>query len=267
MRSSLWCALLLCSAVMIAALASSSAFGGIVVISRDSRITVDGIGQGTPFNRDRTFSGSGTFADTVAGEEGSRPDGAFAHGNATQTTFLEFTPSGGPFTGFGNVHVDVFAQLAGEPQSGNQVSADSILEVVFRVLNFNEPFQINGEFETLDLFPNASVRLINADASPTTPDLFNVENDSEVRVDPKFDSGVISLPPAEYRLTLTASAGSSGIGPGGVEPFGQESGIFFEFTVGEPIEPPPVIPLPAGVWAGIVGLTAAAGALRSRRLR
>jgi len=268
MRPSRLHAIVLPCAVAIAALAASTAFAGVVVISRDSRVTVDGVGQDTPFNKELTFSGSGTFAETVADQAGSPPDGPYARGNATQTTFVEFTPSGGPFTGSGNVHSDAFAQIADEPQAITQVEADSVLEVVFRVLDFNEPFQISGEFENLDLFPGASVRLINADASPTTPDLFNIVNDSEVYLDPKFDSGVMSLPPAEYRLTLSAGAGSSGTGPGGIEPFGNESGIFFEFTVGEAIEPPPpVIPLPAGVWAGVVGLTAAAGAVRKSRRR
>src|SRR5688572_14407423 len=170
---------------------ASAASAGVVVISRDSTISVDGVGQGTPFGDEQTFSGSGTFADLVEGEAGDTPDGTFARGSASQTTTVEFTPSGGRFTGSGNLSADAFAQFGEDRQSDNNVSADSILDVVFRVFDFNEPFSISGAFNALDLFPAASVRLVNTAGGPATPAVFAVENDSEVLTEPTFDSGVL----------------------------------------------------------------------------
>ena len=254
------------AAIVAFGLTASAASAGVVVISRDSTVTVEGVGQDTPFSDEQTFSGSGAFANQVVGEEGSPPDGPYARGSAAQTTTVAFDTSGGPFTGSGRLTADAFAQHADQPQSVNQVSADSILEAVFRVLDSNEPFSITGTFDDLQLFPGASVRLINTAASPSTPAVFAIENDSEVFTEFTFDSGELSLSPAEYRLTLSAGAGSSGTGPGGVEPFGNSAGIDFNLSVGEAVTPP-VIPLPAGVWAGMVGLAAAAGAVRKVRVR
>jgi hypothetical protein len=238
-----------------------------VVISRESSMKVDGYGQDTPFVDEETFSGPGTFNDSVSGEEGSPPDGAFARGNASQNTTVTFDPVGGPLTGSGRLGADAFAQFADEPQSLNLVRVDNTLEIVFQVLGNNEPFRISGTFDDLDLFPATSILLKDTAADATTPGIFQAINDAGVLTEPIFDSGAPSLPPATYRLTLASPAGSSGTGPGGVEPYGESNGLDFDLAVGEAIEPPPphVIPLPAGVWAGMVGLTAVAGALRKSR--
>jgi hypothetical protein len=260
MRASRLHAIALASATAFAAAGAMSASpvpAGVVVISRESSMKVDGFGQETPFVDEATFSGPGTFNDTVSGEEGTPPDGGFARGSASQNTTITYDPAGGPLTGSGRLAADAFAQLG---DSLNVVQVDNQLEIVFQVLENNEPFRISGTFDDLDDSPATFVALTATD--PTTG-IFEAINGGDV-TEPTFDSGTLSLPPATYRLTLASPAGSSGTASG--EPFGESNGLDFALAVGDAIEPPPpVIPLPAGVWPGLVGLAAAAGAIRKSR--
>jgi hypothetical protein len=247
---------------------ASRADGGVAIVSRDSTVSIDGVGNDTPFNDSKSSTTSGTFNDSVTGQEGDAPDGAFATATASQNTTVNFGPGVvAPYTGTGRVDASAFAQLGENRQVTNLATADSILKLVFQVTDANEPFSISGTFDALSLFPAAVVLLVDQAASPATPAVYQIRNDGNVLTDTAFDSGALSLAPATYELTISAGAGSSSTGPGGIEPFGEEHALNFDFTLGAGSEPPPPtgIPLPAGVWAGAAGLAFAFRAVRGRR--
>jgi hypothetical protein len=264
-RSTRFRLIVLASSLAVAALAPAGAVADIVVISRESTLAVNGIGQDVPFDDSASFNELGTFTAGVAGQEGDAPDGFHARGAASQNTTLTLNPSGDLLSGSGRLDADAFARTG---VGLNQVSVDNLLRVVFEVTDSNEPFNASGEFD--GLFPGGTALFFLSETSQPPPGFgaitFSADNDSELQMETTFSSGLLSLRPATYTLTIGSGAGSSGTGPGGIEPFGHESGVNFNFTLGqaEP-PPPPVIPLPAGVWAGMLGLTAAAGAIKNAR--
>jgi hypothetical protein len=246
-------------------LAPAGAIAGIVVVSRESRLAVNGVGQDVPFDDSASFNELGAFTAAVSGQEGDAPDGFFARGAASQNTTVTLDPGGDLLSGSGRLDADAFARTG---VGVNQVSVDNLLRVVFEVTEGDEPFSASGEFD--GLFPGGTALFFLSETSQPPPGFgaltFSADNDSELQTETTFSSGLLSLRPATYTLTITSGAGSSGTGPGGIEPFGNESGVNANFTVGQAEPPPPaIIPLPAGVWAGMLGLTAAAGAIRNAR--
>ena len=248
--------------------------GGVAVISRESVVTIDGVGNDTPFTDTKSFTTSGTFNDSVSAEVGDTPNGTFARAQGSQNTTINFGPGvEPPITGTGRVDASAFAQFDPENNSAtNNATAGSILTLVFQVTDANEPFSISGDFGTLNIIgESAEVNLLETSTPPggAQPFSFHAGNSTDPpRTETTFNSGELSLHPATYELTIEANAGSSGTGPGGVEPFGEEWGLSFDFSLGEGSAPPPPptgIPLPAGVWAGAAGLGFAFRAVRGRR--
>jgi hypothetical protein len=245
----------------------ATASAGVVVVSRESQVSVVGDGKDRHFVDIKTFNDLGNFVESVSGQEGDAPDGTYARGSASQHTTVTFTTvAGGRITGFGSLATDVFVQDAGDETSNNGATAYSVVKVTFQVTGNDEPFHISGEFES----PESIAGLVQLDETSRPPDGSQpIFFRWDLTGGTTFDSGIISLRPATYVLDASLLFGTSGIGPAGGDPHANQSGLkSFNFTVGGDVEPPPTpIPLPAGVWAGMVGLTAATGAVRQSRRR
>jgi hypothetical protein len=215
----------------------------------------------------KTFNELGNFNASVSGQEGDAPDGTYARGSASQNTTVTFTAAGGgSLTGSGSLFTDAFVQDAGDATSTNQATVESFVKVIFEVTGNEEPFIVSGEFQQLSPVGAAAalVQLGETSQPPegSPPISFLVGNDATQLSETTFSSGILSLRPGTYFLDVHSLFGTDG----SIEPFGNESGLnSFEFTVGTPS--PTSIPLPAGVWAGVIGFMGVAGAVRKRVCR
>ena len=233
---------------------------GIVPISRSSEITLNAYVEEESFDDTKAGDQFGTFDEGLAYEAGDR-QGTHARGSTSQLTTVEFVPVG-QLIGSGNLYAQAFAQfLPGDTAGPLQISGDSSLTVLFRVIDAAERFRADGDFGGPGFRGASGHFALTEISNPESPWYIITENNAMYAT---FENDVL-LPPRLYRLTAGVSAGSSGSSPGDPYSFGEDNQLNFNFAVGAAA--PTVIPLPAAAWSGLLMLPIAAAAIRRARRR
>lgn len=249
------------------------AAGAIVAISRDASIEVESIaGETVLTDSNGTTAGTFTPFNASVDQEARDPlEGtpfSFAFSQSSQQTDVPAHNGPGPWNVSALLSVTAGAAFAeGGTDIPLSARAENLLRIVFEVTEQDESFTINGEVNDLaPQNPLVTFELRETSTPPAgeSPISFTASNvDVDVDENMRF-TGALTLRPGTYTVTAQGLATNAG------DTFEQNGVLDFDFSVGGSVTPPPptpptVIPLPAGVWAGMVGLAAAAGAVRKAR--
>jgi hypothetical protein len=262
MRTRLTCC---CALALVCGLSTSAALAGIVPISRNSLIKIEGQAKTDHLAQSNTLATFGTFNDGFT-KTGGDPQGT--HANATVSQNSTISPSASTkISGDAALATQAFAQFAPSDTAGPlMVRATSELTVIFQVVDKEEPFSVSGAFDSNDII-GATAHFQLLQTSEPAP--------GKGKVDISFDNAVgsiigggldfaqaQSLPPGTYQLFADSVSGSSGSGRGDPLSFGENTGVHFTFSAGQTAT---AIPLPPALWPGLIVLAGVLGRLTYRR--
>jgi hypothetical protein len=271
---SAWIAVIAAAAA--AGIFSTSAFAGITTISRELTIRIDATAGETVLtesqvNPDAPFGPLNISREQEARDPVEGTPFSFAFAQSGQQSDVPAIDGAGPWNVSAILSITAGAAFAeGVTDIPLSARAENLLRIVFEVTDQDEPFTINGEVNALaPQNPLMTFELLETSTPPAgeSPISFTASNvDEDVDESLRF-TGALTLRPGTY--TVTAQGLATNLG----DTFEQNGALTFDFSVGDAVTPPPPppngtpIPLPAGVWAGMLGLAAAAGAVRKRARR
>jgi hypothetical protein len=257
--------ILCCALALVSGLSISSALAGIVPVSRNSLIKIEGQAKTDDLAESKTFTTFGTFNDGFT-KAGGDPQGT--HATATVSQNSTVTPSASnKISGDAQLASDAFAQFAADDTAGPlNVRATSELTVIFQVVDKDEPFSVSGAFDSNDIIgATAHFSLLQTSEPAPGKGKINISFDNAVGsiIGGGLDfAQTQSLVPGTYQLFADSASGSSGSGRGDPLSFGQNTGVHFTFSAGSTAT---AIPLPAALWPGAVALVGVLGRLTYRR--
>jgi hypothetical protein len=240
--------------------AGSNTNAGVVAISRESGIDLQGNANEESYSDQESSNQLGTFDQGLSFDLGD-PAATHSRGSVSQETVVDVS-SAGLLKASGDLYAEAFAQFAlGDTGGPLNVSGGSNLTVVFDVLDESEPFTSAGTFTGGGpRGATGSVSLQEISDPSAIVDVFGDDNSMGDTFDRQGQ-----LQPGRYRLFAVVAAGSSGSSPGDPMSFGEDTSLRLQFTVGSEAA---AIPLPPAVWPGMALMVAmGTAALRQRRAR